>query len=131
MYANSYMFGSSRGRSQVKCKQVNSLPGGTYSQRFDLDEKQLCNICNNTDPKIVYFIAGIPNIGTLNREKKEKYEESYLNLEKDHVLPVQNTISGVEKRMRNIGCKVVFGTITTVSFKNGIPTGNLLAKLFI
>ena len=101
MYANSYIFGSSRGRSQVKCKQVNNLPGGTYSQRCDLAEKQLRN---NTDPKIVYFIAGIPDIGTLTREKKEKYEEYYLNIEKDHVLPVQNTISDVEKRMRNIGC---------------------------
>ena len=72
---------------------------------------------NNTDPKIVYFIAGIPDICTLPRDKKEKYEESYLNLEKDHVLHVQNTISDVEKRMRNLGCKVVFGTITTISLK--------------
>ena len=28
------------------------------------------------------------------------------------------TLSDVEKRMRNIGCKVVLGTITTISFKN-------------
>ena len=117
MYTNSYIFGSSRGRSmsQVKCKQVNILPGGTYSKLCDLAEKQLRN---NTDPKIVYFIAGIPDICTLTRDKKQKYEESYLNLEKDHVLHIQNTISDVEKRMRNIGCKVVFGTITTISFKN-------------
>ena len=32
---------------------------------------------------------------------------SYLNLEKDHVLHIQNTISDVKKRMRNIGFKVV------------------------
>ena len=32
---------------------------------------------------------------------------SYLNLEKDHVLHIQNTISDVEKRMGNIGFKVV------------------------
>lgn len=116
MYTNSYIFGSSRGRSmsQVKCKQVNNLPGGTYSKLCDLAEKQLRK---NTDPKIVYFIAGIPDICTVIRDKKEKYEESYLNLEKDHVLHVQNTISDVEKRMRNIGCKVVFGTITIISFK--------------
>jgi hypothetical protein len=100
--------------NQVKCKQVNIPPGGTYSKLCDLAEKQLRN---NTDPKIVYFIAGIPDICTLTRDKKQKYEESYLNLEKDHVLHVQNTISDVEKRMRNIGCKVVFGTITTISFK--------------
>ena len=56
MYTNSYIFGSSRGRSmgQVKCKQVNILPGGTYIANCDLAEKQLRN---NTDPKIVYFIA--------------------------------------------------------------------------
>jgi hypothetical protein len=56
MYTNSYIFGSSRGRSmsQVKCKQVNILPGGTYSKLCDLAEKQLRN---NTDPKIVYFIV--------------------------------------------------------------------------
>jgi hypothetical protein len=55
---------SSRGRSmsQVKCKQVNILPGGTYSTPCDLAEKQLRN---NTDPKIVFFIAGIPDICTL------------------------------------------------------------------
>ena len=89
MYTNSYIFGSSRGRSmsQVKCKQVNILPGGTYNiANCDLAEKQLRN---NTDPKIVYFIAGIPDICTLSRDKKQKYEESYLNLEKDHVLHVQ------------------------------------------
>ena len=99
MYTYSYIFGSSRGRSmsQVKCKQVNILPGGTYSKLCDLAEKQLRN---NTDPKIVYFIAGIPDICTLTRDKKEKYEESYLNLEKD--VHVQNAISDVEKRMGNI-----------------------------
>jgi hypothetical protein len=75
MYTNSYIFGSSRGRSmsQVKCKQVNILPGGTYSKLCDLAEKQLRN---NTDPKIVYFIAGIPDICTLTRDKKQNYEES-------------------------------------------------------
>jgi hypothetical protein len=54
-------FGSSRGRSmsQVKCKQVNILPVGTYSKLCDLAEKQLRN---NTYPKIVYFIAAIPDI---------------------------------------------------------------------
>ena len=71
MYTNSYILESSRGRgmSQVKCKQVNILPGGTYSKLCDLAEKQLRN---NTDPKIVYFSAGIPNICTLTRDKKEK-----------------------------------------------------------
>jgi hypothetical protein len=66
----------------------------------------------------VYFIAGIPDICTLSRDKKQKYEESYLNLEKDHVLHVQNTISDVEKRMRNTGCKVVFGSFLTTSLMN-------------
>jgi hypothetical protein len=47
--------------SQVKCKQVNILLGGTYSQLCDLVEKHLPN---NVDPKIVYFIAGIPDICT-------------------------------------------------------------------
>jgi hypothetical protein len=32
---------------------------------------------------------------------------SYLHLEKDHVLQIQNTISDVKKRMGNIGFKVV------------------------
>jgi lysophospholipase L1-like esterase len=50
--------------SQVKCKQVNILSGGTYSQLSDLVEKHLPN---NIDPKIVYFIAGIPDICTLTR----------------------------------------------------------------
>jgi hypothetical protein len=91
---------------QVRCKQVNLC----QVEQCDLAEKQLRN---NTDPKIVYFIAGIPDIGTLTRDKKEMYEESYLKLEKDHDLHAQNSISDVEKRMRNIGCKVVFGTIPT------------------
>ena len=58
--------------SQVKCKQVNILSGGTYSQLCDLVEKHLPN---NIGPKIVNFIAGIPDICTLTRDKKEKYEE--------------------------------------------------------
>ena len=57
MYAQSYIFASSRGRSlsQVNCKQVNVIPGGTYSRLCDLAEKQLCN---NVCPKIVYFLGG-------------------------------------------------------------------------
>jgi hypothetical protein len=76
MYTNSYIFGSSGGRSmsQVKCKQVNILPGGTYSTLCDLAEKQLRK---NTDPKIVYFIAGIPDICTLTRVSYKCNELSY------------------------------------------------------
>jgi len=58
--------------SRVKCKQVNILSGGTDSQLCDLVEKHLPN---NIDAKIVYFIAGIPDICTLTWDKKEKYEE--------------------------------------------------------
>jgi hypothetical protein len=39
----------------------------------DLVKKK--HLPNNIDPKIMYFIAGIPDICTLTRDKKEKYEE--------------------------------------------------------
>jgi len=52
--------------SQVKCKQVNILPGGTYSQLCDLAEKQLRN---NTDPKIVYtYLLAMRTINLLLSE---------------------------------------------------------------
>ncbi|CAG2226845.1 unnamed protein product [Mytilus edulis] len=116
MYSSSYIFASSRGSSmsQVDCKQVNIIPGGTYDRLCSLAEKRLHNVVH---PKIVYFVAGIPDICSLVRIKNEKYEESYLYLEKDHVALIKETMSDVEKRMKNIGCKVVFATITTMSFQ--------------
>ncbi|CAC5391273.1 unnamed protein product [Mytilus coruscus] len=116
MYSSSYIFASSCGSSmsQVDCKHVNIVPGGTYDRLCSLAEKRLHNIVH---PKIVYFVAGIPDICSLMRIKNEKYEESYLYLEKDHVALIQETMSDVEKRMKNIGCKVVFATITTMSFQ--------------
>lgn len=115
MYTKSCIFASSRGRSmsRVNCN-FNIIPGGTYGQLCDLAEKQLRN---SDRPKIVYFVAGIPDICTLVRNKSERYEESFLDMEKDHIVHIQNTISGVEKRMKDIGCKVVFATISTVSFQ--------------
>ncbi|VDI22242.1 Hypothetical predicted protein [Mytilus galloprovincialis] len=116
MYSSSYIFASSRGSSmsQVDCKQVNIIPGGTYDRLCSLAEKRLHNVVH---PKIVYFVAGIPDICSLVRIKNEKYEESYLYIEKDHVALIKETMSDVEKRMKNIGCKVVFTTITTMSFQ--------------
>lgn len=72
--------------------------------------------------KIVYFIAGIPDICTLAKDVYSKYEESYLKLhnsvgkEIDHVDNFMQKIYTVEARMKGIGCKVVFATITTMSF---------------
>ncbi|CAG2226862.1 unnamed protein product [Mytilus edulis] len=116
MYSSSYIFASSRGSSmsQVDCKQVNIIPGGTYDRLCSLAEKRLHNVVH---PKIVYFVAGIPDICSLVRIKNEKYEESYLYTDKDHVALIKETMSDVEKRMKNIGCKVVFATITTMSFQ--------------
>ncbi|CAC5372606.1 unnamed protein product [Mytilus coruscus] len=94
MYSSSYIFASSRGSSmsQVDCKQVNIITGGTYDRLCSLAEKRLHNIVH---PKIVYFVAGIPDICSLVRIKNEKYEESYLYLEKDHVALIQEAMSDV------------------------------------
>ncbi|CAC5391254.1 unnamed protein product [Mytilus coruscus] len=127
MYSSSYIFASSRGSSmsQVDCKQVNIIPGGTYDRLCSLAEKLLHNIVH---PKIVYFVAGNPDICSLVRIKNDKNEESYLYLEL-HVTLIQEAMSDVEKRMKNIGCKVVFATITTMSFQKWNTHRKFIGKI--
>jgi uncharacterized membrane protein len=54
-------------------------------------------MCNT----IIYFIAGIPDICTMKRKtyRYHKYEESFLELEIDHV-----------SNIKELGGKVVFAT---------------------
>lgn len=113
---NSYIYASSRGRSlsDVNCKSLRVVPGGKLRQLCEFAVEELSSV---QGPKIVYFIAGIPDICTLNRDRKSNYEENFLDMSKKHVECYKEILVNVEQEMQHIGCKVVFGTITTISFK--------------
>jgi hypothetical protein len=59
-------------------------------------------MCN----KIIYFIAGIPDICTMKRKKYRyhKYEESFLELEIDHVSNMKACILDIERPNRKPKC---------------------------
>ena len=69
--------------------------------------------------KIIYFIAGIPDICTMKRKKYRyhKYEESFLELEMEHVSNMKACILDTERQIKELGGKVVFATIATSSFR--------------
>lgn len=68
---------------------------------------------------IIYFIAGIPDICTMIRKiyRYYKYEESFLELEIDHVSNLKACIVNIEQQIKELGGKVVFATIATSSFR--------------
>jgi hypothetical protein len=69
--------------------------------------------------KIIYFIAGIPDICTMKRKKYRyhMYKESFLELEIDHVSNMKACILDTERQIKELGGKVVFATIATSSFR--------------
>ena len=67
--------------------------------------------------KIVYFVVGIPDICSLDRDRFTNYEESYLKSGVDHVEKCKSIMLEVESIMKSIHCKVVFATVTTMSFQ--------------
>ena len=69
--------------------------------------------------KIIYFIAGIPDICTMKWKKYRyhTYEESFLELEIDHVSHMKTCILDTERQIKELGGKVVFATIATSSFR--------------
>lgn len=122
MKRHSYVFTSSRGRNmegRLNC-QFTQVPGGKL--------KTLCHIAHYKlqfvqGEKIVYFIPDIQDICSLNTDiNSDHYEELYFQScdnngnEIDHVEKFKSSILEVEKIMKSIHCKVVFATITTMSF---------------
>lgn len=123
MNRHTYVFTSSRGHcfeDKIKCRCIQVIPGGKLKYLCDLAFDQLRYVQGE---KLVYFIAGIPDICTKERDKKHNYDESYLQLrdnngnEVDHISSFTKQILHVESVMKRIHCKVVFATITTMSFE--------------
>ena len=116
MNPHSYVFTSSRGRrmeGELKVRYIHVLPGGKLKTLCDIAYRKLHFVPGK---KIVYFVAGIPDICSLDRKKFENYEESCLEKGVDHVERFKSVILEVESIMKSINCKVVFATVTTMSF---------------
>ena len=113
---NSFIYASSRGRSLegVNCKVLRIIPGGKLRQLCEMAVDDLVRV---QGLNIVYFLAGIPDICTLKRDNKTKYEENFLDMSKDHVELYKDHLLYVERQMQRFGCQVVFCTITTISFE--------------
>ncbi|CAC5417671.1 unnamed protein product [Mytilus coruscus] len=94
------------------------LDGQIDIERAKLEE--LANIAYQRlhtvqEPKIVYIMAGIPDICI--KSKAPAYEESFYNLDDSNkLLSVQNILIQTRTKLESINCKVVFVTITTMSF---------------
>ena len=117
MYSHTYIFTSSRGKAlkgKVDCESIVVVPGGKL--------RTLCNMAFDKlkhveGQKLVYFVAGIPDICSLERDRMDNYEESYLKHDIDHVQNMKSIFHHVQSKLEKIGCEVVFATITTMSFE--------------
>lgn len=124
MNPHTYVFGSSRARcfeGKINCQYVHSKPGGKLIKLCEIAKNTLKNV---DEDKIVYFIAGIPDICALDKNREQNYQESYLKLKDengkiiDHVAKFKQLIDKVILYMSSVqNCKVVFATITTISFE--------------
>lgn len=120
MGSHTYIFTSSRGKTlegKINCEYIEVIPGGKLNVLCDIAYKKLKNVEGR---KLVYFVAGIPDICTLDKIRKHKYEESYLKqIElKDHIQRIKSVLKRVEFKMKCIDCTVVYATITTMSFES-------------
>ena len=80
---NPYIYASSRGRNLNDVNfRKRSIPGGKLKQQCEIAANDLVFL---NGPKIVYFLAGIPDICTLVRDNQAKYEENFLNMSENHV----------------------------------------------
>ena len=120
LYPHSYLFASSRGKcfSGMACKDIIIKSGGKLQ---DLCRIAISRLKGDTCVhSIVYFVIGIPDICTLTRKKDgvSYYEESWLNLDVDHVSNMKNLILDTESKIKKHGGKVVFSTIAASSFRD-------------
>ena len=117
-YPHSYLYSSSRGKCfyGMACHEVHVKPGGKLN---DLCQVAISRIGKDMSDKIIYFIAGIPDICTMIRKKYRyyRYEESFLELEIDHVSNLKACILNIEQQIKELGGKIVFATIATSSFR--------------
>ncbi|VDI00954.1 Hypothetical predicted protein [Mytilus galloprovincialis] len=78
MNQHTYIYTSSRGKvleGKVRCKTLRVVPGGKLETLCKYAYDDLKDI---DGLKIVYFIAGIPDICSLERNRRSNYEESFL-----------------------------------------------------
>jgi hypothetical protein len=98
----------------MACHEVHVKPGGKLN---DLCQVAISRIGKDMCNKIIYFIAGIPDICTMKRKKYRyryhMYEESFLEL--DHVSNMKACILDTERQIKELGEKVVFATIATIA----------------
>lgn len=117
-YPHSYLYSSSRGKCfyGMACHEDHVKPGGKLN---DLCQVAISRIGKDMCNKIIYFIAVIPDICTIKRKtyRYHKYEESFLELEIDHVSNMKACILDTERQIKELGGKVVFATIATSSFR--------------
>ncbi|XP_063417676.1 uncharacterized protein LOC134721030 isoform X3 [Mytilus trossulus] len=115
MFNHTYFFSSSRGKcfkEHIRCKEIFVKPGAKLEELANFAYQRLHAV---QQPKIVYIMAGIPDICT--KTKAPAYEESFYNLEdNDKLLTMKNIFSQTRTKLESINCKVVFVTITTMSF---------------
>jgi hypothetical protein len=101
----------------MACHEVHVKPGGKLN---DLCQVAISRIGKDMCNKIIYFIAGIPDICTMKRKntyRYHKYEESFLELEIDDVSNMKACILDTERQIKELSGKVVFATIATSSFR--------------
>ena len=83
MFNHSYLFSSSRGsglRKLLRCEEIFVKPGGKL---FDLSKLALERLKHISSHKIVYIMAGIPDICSRNKNKLINYEENWFDMSKD------------------------------------------------
>ncbi|CAC5373752.1 unnamed protein product [Mytilus coruscus] len=117
MFNHTYFFSSSREKcfkEHIRCKEIFVKPGAKLEELANIAYQRLHTV---QEPKIVYIMAGIPDICI--KSKAPAYEESFYNLDDSNkLLSVQNILIQTRTKLESIKCKVVFVTITTMGFQD-------------
>ncbi|CAG2217159.1 unnamed protein product [Mytilus edulis] len=100
--------------NEISCREIFIKPGGKLE---DLAQIAFSKLKSIKEKKIVYIMAGIPDICT--RVKSLGYEESYFDyLNTTKLEDIKNMFMNIRNRLESIQCKVVFVPITAMNIRN-------------
>lgn len=115
---NTYIYALSRGKSlNMGDIFVKAKPGGKLITLYELAKRHLMHI-NGT--KLVYFVGGLPDICTLSRKEYPLYlgiSHRYDMRECDLLKAYTDQMIEVENGLKQLNCKVIFATVTTMNFE--------------
>lgn len=114
---NTFLFASSRGRGlqgKIPCKEIFVKPGAKLNELCKIAYRMLKS---SQQIKIVYIMAGIPDICTKIKDPVQNYEECYFDQSTSKVDEIKSILDYISITLSSINCKVVFIPVTTMNIE--------------